>query len=265
MAEWLAAKYYSTKYVPVPIEEYLVHDQAIYQISASSALYSFASQLPSSQSLNRLTPCRSIQTSQHKELRDPVLNAVVALAIETANAGYGALVFCSGRDKCGSIALTISETLKSIDLDPSILDKRKDVISDLRSLPVGLDPTLEKTIIRGVAFHHAGLTVEEREIVAEAYDRGDIKIIVATCSLAAGINLPARRVIIQGARMGRELIGPAMLRQMRGRAGRKGKDEVGESYICCQKADLDVVIELLKADLPRVESSLTPEKRGIKR
>lgn len=57
----------------------------------------------------------------------------------------------------------------------------------------------------------AGLTTEEREIIADAYDRGTITIIVATCSLAAGINLPARRVILQGARMGRELIGPAML------------------------------------------------------
>ena len=113
--------------------------------------------------------------------------------------------------------------------------------------------------------HHAGLTVEERNIIAEAYDKGVVSVIVATCSLAAGINLPARRVILQGARMGRDLIGPAMLRQMRGRAGRKGKDEIGESYLCCQKADIEEVAQLLEADLPMVESSLTPEKRGIKR
>lgn len=55
------------------------------------------------------------------------------------------------------------------------------------------------------------MTIEEREIVAEAYDKGFISVLVATCSLAAGINLPARRVILQGARMGRDLIGPAML------------------------------------------------------
>lgn len=52
---------------------------------------------------------------------------------------------------------------------------------------------------------------------------------------------------------------------MRGRAGRKGKDEVGESYICCQKEDLDEVKSLVEADIPAVESCLTPEKRGIKR
>lgn len=52
---------------------------------------------------------------------------------------------------------------------------------------------------------------------------------------------------------------------MRGRAGRKGKDECGESFLCCKKADLEEVIQLVKADLPSVQSSLTPEKRGIKR
>ena len=56
-----------------------------------------------------------------------------------------------------------------------------------------------------------------------------------------------------------------MLRQMRGRAGRKGKDEVGESFLCCQKADLEEVLQLLEADLPVVESGLTTEKRGIRR
>lgn len=57
----------------------------------------------------------------------------------------------------------------------------------------------------------AGLTTEERDTIATAYDDGIIKVIVATCSLAAGINLPARRVILHGARMGADLVGPAML------------------------------------------------------
>lgn len=266
LAKWLGAKYYNTKYAPVPIEEYLVYDRSIYPVSTHSAFFKTASQLNSTQPLSSISPTRVIQISEHNELRNPLTNAVVSLAIEIAKAGYGALIFCSGRQGCQSTASLVSEAMPVFsDVDETVLDRRKDVISELRSLPVGLDDTLDKTVMKGVAFHHAGLTVEERDIVAEAYDKGVISVIVATCSLAAGINLPARRVILQGARMGRDLIGPAMLRQMRGRAGRKGKDEIGESYLCCQKADLGEVAQLLEAELPMVESSLTPEKRGIKR
>ena len=266
LAKWLDAKYFNTKYMPVPVEEYLVYDRSIYPVSTSSSFFKTTSQLNSVQPLSNVSPTRVIQNSEHSELKNPLTNAVISLAVETAKASYGALIFCSGRQGCQSTALLVSEAMPALfDVDVKLLDRRKDVISELRSLPVGLDDTLDKTVMKGVAFHHAGLTVEERDIVAEAYDRGIIRVIVATCSLAAGINLPARRVILQGARMGRDLIGPAMLRQMRGRAGRKGKDEIGESYLCCQKTDLEEVTQLLEADLPMVESSLTPEKRGIKR
>ncbi|KAL9030231.1 MAG: hypothetical protein Q9196_001625 [Gyalolechia fulgens] len=263
LAKWLDAKYYESKYKPIPIKEYLVFDDSIYPSSTTSAFFRAASQSGVSPSPQPSAPVRTIQPSLHTELRQPVTNAVVALAVETAREGYGALIFCGGRQACQVTAHLVS--LAMPEREDEMLEKRQDVINDLRSLPVGLDEVLGKTIPRGVAFHHAGLTGEEREILASAYDNRIINVIVATCSLAAGINLPARRVILHGARMGRDPIGPAMLRQMRGRAGRKGKDEVGESFLCCQKEDLEDVVQLLEADLPKVQSSMTPEKRGIKR
>ena len=264
LAKWLNAKYYSTTYAPVPIREFLVCDRAIYVTSTSGAFYRTASQLNSTQPLLGVSVYRQIQISDHSELKNPIVDAVVALAIETASAGFGALVFCSSRQGCQNTASLIANAM-SDEVTDIVLEQRKDAVNELRSLPLPLDETLEMTIPRGVAFHHAGLTAEERDIVAAAYDAGVIKVIVATCSLAAGINLPARRVILHGARMGRDFIGPAMLRQMRGRAGRKGKDDVGESFLCCETADLEEVVQLLEADLPAVESSLTPEKRGLKR
>ena len=65
--------------------------------------------------------------------------------------------------------------------------------------------------------------------------------------------------------MGRELVGPAMLRQMRGRAGRQGKAPVGETYLCCRENDLEQVVELMHADLPEVMSCLNTENRRIQR
>ena len=52
---------------------------------------------------------------------------------------------------------------------------------------------------------------------------------------------------------------------MCGRAGRKGKDDAGETYLICIKADLEAVCDLLDADMPAIESCLSPEKRGLKR
>jgi replicative superfamily II helicase len=220
--------------------------------------------MPPTQS--QVQPVRLVKPSLHKEYKDPVLNAVVALATETARAGYGALVFSGSRAVCETDALLISRAMPMLnEVDPVIQEKRLDLLGDLRSLTTGLDRTLEQTVPCGVGFHHAGLTIEERDLIANAYDQGVLKVCVATCSLAAGINLPARRVILHNARMGRDLVGPSLLRQMRGRAGRKGKDEIGETYLCCQRKDLESVVDLMHAELPQISSCLISDKRRVQR
>ncbi|KAH7417138.1 DEAD/DEAH box helicase [Cadophora sp. MPI-SDFR-AT-0126] len=276
LAKWLDnAKYYVSRYRPVPVEEHLVFDNAVYPASSSSKFYKTATQLNAQTQTQAQTqtatqakpePCRIIQQSESKELNNPLINSVISLANETARSGYGALVFCSSRTGCERDAELISMALpQPAEVNPLTMDRRTELLNDLRSTNSGLDQVLEKTVPVGVAFHHAGLTTEERDLIATAYDQGIIKVIVATCSLAAGINLPARRVILHRARMGADLVGPSMLRQMRGRAGRKGKDEIGETYLCCQKSDLEAVAELMEAELPSVESCLVPDKGGIKR
>ncbi|KAH6650177.1 P-loop containing nucleoside triphosphate hydrolase protein [Chaetomium tenue] len=263
LKNWLQGHSYETHYRPVPIEEHLVYDGKVYAATTTASLLKTVTQLESKSQFSqpRLQPLRIIQSSDTKEFKDPVRNAVVALANETARAGYGVLVFSNSRAGCESDAVLISRVLPTLEeADPFIQEKRLDLLSDLRSLSTGLDPKLEQTLPFG-----AGLTTEERDLVAKAYDDGALKVCVATCSLAAGINLPARRVILHGARMGRDLVGPAMLRQMRGRAGRKGKDEVGETYLCCRQADLEAVVDLMHSELPEISSCLISDKRRIQR
>jgi replicative superfamily II helicase len=246
-----------------------VYDNAVYPTTTSSSFLSTAGELQSSISSGTkpaVNAVRQIDPSPDIKLKRASTNAVVSLAYETAMAGKGALVFCSSRQGCEIMAEIISEVMpERAETGEELWEQRKDVERDLRNTSVGLDGCLEKTLARGVAFHHAGLTAEERNIIHAAYDSGAIKVLVATCSLAAGVNIPARRVILNGARMGRELVGPAMLRQMRGRAGRKGKDEIGETFLCCEKADLEQVSQLLEADMPSVGSCLVADKKGIVR
>ena len=288
LAKWLGAKFYISSYKAVPIQEFLVYENKIYPTTASESepevlISSSATESP--RSLREGTKAvRVIEPSKHPELKKHSKNTIVSLALETVTTGYGVLVFCSSRAGCQTTAELISRAMP-MDITPEILEQRKEILNSLKCLMLPVDTVLEPIILCGVAFHRkltncfpahrkligrltyadAGLTTEEREIVADAFDRGVLKVIVATCSLAAGINLPARRVILQEARMGRDFVGPVMLRQMRGRACRKGKDEIGETYVCCQKGDVKEVEHLLEMNIPPVHSCLTSEKRGIKR
>ncbi|EEQ33202.1 DNA polymerase theta isoform 2 [Microsporum canis CBS 113480] len=211
LAKWLNANYYISRYRPIPVEEFLVFEDYIYPVPTTKGL--LRKMIKPNISNSKDVPasaCRVIRKSEFRELAFPIPNAMVALACETAAAGYGALVFCGSRQACQTNAVLIADAMPDT-LDAEIIEKRLDLVASLQSLPCGLDTYFARTIPRGVAFHHAGLTTEERVLIAEGFDAGILKVLVATCSLAAGINLPARRVILCGARMGRDLVGPAML------------------------------------------------------
>lgn len=155
MAKWLNGHSYVTKYRPIPIHEHLVYEGSIYPAATIGALIKTAGQLNSQKQTSiPVTPIRRIEPSAHKELRDPVLNAVITLAHETAAAGFGALVFAGSRGMCESDARLISRAMPQADeIDPTLLNKRLDLLGDLRSLSTGLDPVLGETILLGVAFH----------------------------------------------------------------------------------------------------------------
>ncbi|MEM0129169.1 MAG: DEAD/DEAH box helicase [Thermoplasmata archaeon] len=126
---------------------------------------------------------------------------------------------------------------------------------------------LSSLLPHGVAFHNASLTNGEREVVERAFRDGRIKALVATPTLAAGINLPARRVIVRDTyryddRLGMQAPIPALeIQQMCGRAGRPRYDPVGEAILIARDPEQEerYLDTYLSAPPEDVESRLAAE------
>jgi len=113
----------------------------------------------------------------------------------------------------------------------------------------------------GVAFHHAGLRAGHRTVVEEAFRDREVACICATPTLAAGINVPARRVVVRDqkryAGSGMEWLPTLEVHQMCGRAGRPGLDPYGEAVLVGNRdTEGDLVERYLDGEPEAVESKL---------
>ena len=99
----------------------------------------------------------------------------------------------------------------------------------------------------GVAFHHAGLRAGHRTVVEEGFRDREIAVICATPTLAAGVNVPARRVIVRDqtryTESGTEWLPTLEVHQMCGRAGRPGLDPYGEAVLVGERSVREELIE----------------------
>lgn len=115
---------------------------------------------------------------------------------------------------------------------------------------------MSKAITYACAFHHAGLTTEERDIIEASFKAGALKVLVATSTLSSGVNLPARRVLIRSPLFGGKQMSSLTYRQMIGRAGRMGKDTLGESILICNEINARMGRDLVVSELQPITSCL---------
>lgn len=162
----------------------------------------------------------------------------IDIAMDTVKNGGQALVFASTRRRAVSLATRAAE-LTQRRLSP---DEKKAVSeASRRILTSGEETTLSRLlaeiVAKGSAFHHAGLEAEHRRIVEDYYRARAIKLLASTPTLAAGINLPARSVVIadmtryDSVHGGNTEISVLEYRQMAGRAGRPQYDDHGETVM----------------------------------
>lgn len=111
--------------------------------------------------------------------------------------------------------------------------------------------TLRNSALDGVAFHHAGLSKSDKDHVEQWFREGKIQLLFSTSTLAWGVNLPARCVVIRDTKYHDPLEGevdmsPLDVLQMLGRAGRPGYDDAGYAWVVCDRADADKYRRLLR-------------------
>jgi helicase len=177
-----------------------------------------------------------------REVEEFHKDSTISLAADTIKEGGQCIIFESSRKnsegQAGRVGISISNLIGR-----DIREKLLILAAEIRETSeVDTARKLAQCVENGSAFHHAGLISEQRKIIEDGFRKGIIKVIAATPTLAAGLNLPARRVIIKGYRrydvnFGQTPIPVLEYKQMAGRAGRPRLDPYGESVLVAKTYD----------------------------
>lgn len=201
------------------------------------------------------------------KIRDvpPEKDEIWALVKQTVSEGGQCVVFVNSRRSTEAVASRIADKMKNH--YDSVLSEQDRKLLEGGSEPTALGRKLAECVSRGSAFHNAGLTFRQRKYVEDGFRSGKIKCITATPTLAAGINLPARRVIVRDtgrfeSNVGNVPVSVMEIKQMCGRAGRPGYDPYGEAVLIAKNhADSDrLMYDYIMKDTERLTSKLGNEK-----
>ena len=202
IAEWLDAELVQSEWRPVPLKQGVLFGRKIYFDDGSV-----------------------------KEIENPKIEGIVE---DTLRRGQ-ILIFVNTRQASQMLAEKMRE-ITCCFCDEKEMEKIASKILHEEEI-TSISKKLAECIRNGSAFHHAGLTSNQRKIIEDNFKEGKIKCVVATPTMAMGINMPARRVIIKNLWRYSETEGgmkplPVMeVKQMMGRAGRPGYDDEGEAIV----------------------------------
>jgi len=191
----------------------------------------------------------------------------IDLGVQSVKEGGQSLVFAETRNRSKSLATkaadAISQILEKKDL-VELEKTSKKILSENEHTE--LIKTLAFLVKKGVAFHHAGLNQNCRQTIETEFRKGTIKLLSSTPTLAAGVNLPARRVIISNVNRYNAKVGanrPISIleyKQLCGRAGRPQYDDYGEAIIVGNGNTEDLINYYINGEPEPIISKITDDK-----
>ena len=239
IAEWLNAELVKSDWRPVPLKKGVYHH-------------------------NKIT----FDDGSEKTVKTMVPEDVAALAIDTVQEGGQALVFVNTRKSAQATATMLTKYIATT-LSKQEMEELNLVAHEVETAlgePTRTCHELASCIRHGTAFHHAGLHHTQRRAVERAFREDLLKVICATPTLGAGVNLPSRRTIIRDYRRytegyGMQPIPVLEFHQLCGRAGRPQYDRYGEAVMIAHSSgEVDVLFdEFIKAQPERITSKLATE------
>ncbi len=201
------------------------------------------------------------------EIKRSIRGTPIDLGVQSVKDGGQSLVFAETRTRSKSLATkaadAISQILEKKDLK-ELAKTSKKLLSENEHTE--LIKTLAVLVKKGVAFHHAGLNQNCRETIETEFRKGSIKLLSSTPTLAAGVNLPARRVVISNVNRYNAKVGanrPISIleyKQLCGRAGRPQFDDYGESIIVGNGNAEDLIDHYVNGEPEPIVSKIADDK-----
>lgn len=209
MAKWLNAELVQSDWRPIPLKEGVFYNQEII-----------------------------FNKHAARQVREDVPDDISKLSVDTLKGKGQVLIFVNSRKSAQAASREISAPVSRL-----LAPEEKKALAQLSTEIVGSSSEATKVcrklgdaVKHGVAFHHAGLRPEQRKLIESHFKKNLIKVICSTPTLAAGVNLPARRAVIRDVKrfetgIGSSFIPVSEYKQCAGRAGRPQYDEYGEAVL----------------------------------
>ena len=238
LSEWLGCKTVESKWRPVPLYEGVYDGGSV-----------------------------KMNDGREFEVEASIRGKPVDLGVESVRDGGQSLLFAETRTRSSSLATKAADAILN-SLKKSEKDELEKISKKIleHNEHTELVKTLATLVKKGVAFHHAGLNPNCRQTVETEFRSGRIKLLAATPTLAAGVNLPARRVVISSisrynSRVGANRpISVLEYKQLCGRAGRPQYDKFGEAIIVGNSNGSELIDYYVNGEPEPIESKITNDK-----